>query len=527
MSAHNQAPLEPIKRYLVKGIASGIGLASESITSYREHKKLRGSPEQDLSAPAQLPSDENTHNELWILDEQQDAHSPPPSHPAEHRQAGSDESETEVETASPSPADEFLRNYAAPSVPDGTSVGRLPRPVILPQKRPKTRSRGFIRAYAPCLEGCGISQDMFLDFLKAFDSSTQASPWLDVLNLAGWGLAFAPHFPIVVGIAVQLSIMAAKDIQNRTRTNSFLDKANAQFFMPKGLYCLVMTYSPEDATQNPRPALDLSSIIASRLQSKGLQKFQNRLREASGQTTEAELPESAPLVFPGLERNRIATDQTTTAMEKMKLAQKYITTYYDKRAQARFAGKHVDSGLAKGPKPAFTSRYADPNHPAASGSFRSLVTGGNIKPPEMGRNFDALSRGDRATRRERYKQGLYEFYRSDPRGTAEHRWDDATAGGGRSSCIQPRISRPAPLFSSGASPGRMATGEKRDVLRLGPLALPSPGTVVKKAFGKNILYMMVVNMPTDEELSLAAEHIAETRSEGFRISDFFVKRNRP
>lgn len=39
--------------------------------------------------------------------------------------------------------------------------------------------------------------------------------------------------------------------------------------------------------------------------------------------------------------------------------------------------------------------------------------------------------------------------------------------------------------------------------------------------------MMVVNMPTDEELSLAAEHIAETRSEGFRISDFFVKRNRP
>lgn len=32
----------------------------------------------------------------------------------------------------------------------------------------------------------------------------------------------------------------------------------------------------------------------------------------------------------------------------------------------------------------FTSRYADPNHPANNGSLISLVTGGNVNPPSVG-----------------------------------------------------------------------------------------------------------------------------------------------
>lgn len=40
--------------------------------------------------------------------------------------------------------------------------------------------------------------------------------------------------------------------------------------------------------------------------------------------------------------------------------------------------------MAQGPKPKFTSRYADPNHPASSGNIISLVTGGHINPPSFG-----------------------------------------------------------------------------------------------------------------------------------------------
>lgn len=51
----------------------------------------------------------------------------------------------------------------------------LPVPVILPQRRPGTKKRGFVRAYAPALDNCGISQELFLDFLETFDECAKVS----------------------------------------------------------------------------------------------------------------------------------------------------------------------------------------------------------------------------------------------------------------------------------------------------------------------------------------------------------------
>lgn len=56
-------------------------------------------------------------------------------------------------------------------------------------------------------------------------------------------------------------------------------------------------------------------------------------------------------------------------------------------------GKHPDSVLAQTPKPTFTSRYADPSHPASSGSLISLVTGGRINPPTLQRGGMGASLG--------------------------------------------------------------------------------------------------------------------------------------
>ena len=41
------------------------------------------------------------------------------------------------------------------------------------------------------------------------------------------------------------------------------------------------------------------------------------------------------------------------------------------------AAENPDSYLNQGPTPTFTSRYADPNHPASSGDPLALVTGGH------------------------------------------------------------------------------------------------------------------------------------------------------
>ncbi|TWU77331.1 hypothetical protein ED733_005311 [Metarhizium rileyi] len=504
MSEANQGPgpLEPVKRYLVKSLAGGIGLASEGIASYKERKRLRrtGLPADSIFLPDTMvsprPSDGTAPNngrklatppphdcekdqhcrdeKLWTLDEAQDELSPPPY---TERATVSDGGSLATTSPCPGGLEEFLKQHPAPEHGAAFARAKLPQPVILPQKRPKTRTRGFIRAYAPSLGQCGIPQDMFLDFMTAFDTSTQASPWLDAINLASIGLSFIPHFPMLVGIAIQVSITAAKDVQSRARTNSFLDKANAQIFMPRGLYCIIMTYSPEQVGDSPSlPGTDVSSAIASKVASTGLPRFQNRFRESSGHACEAELPESAPLVFPGLHADSSAEElgESKDTREKMKRAQKYITDYYDKRAQAKFAAKHEGSGLVKCRAPKFTSRFADPNHPACSGSFRSLITGGYITPPEMGKS--------------RSEQG-HEGNKDDLGNSKEN--------------------------------GRTASRDQ-DLIRLGPVGLPTPGTLVKKAFKKNVLYMTIVNMPSEEELALASEHLRQSRSKGVQTSDFIT-----
>ena len=61
----------------------------------------------------------------------------------------------------------------------------IPKAVILPQRRPRDRGRGFITAYAPDLgEYSGISQKTFIDFITNWDKAAKASPVFDVINIA-------------------------------------------------------------------------------------------------------------------------------------------------------------------------------------------------------------------------------------------------------------------------------------------------------------------------------------------------------
>ena len=47
---------------------------------------------------------------------------------------------------------------------------------------------------------------MFLDFLETFNQATQASPWINAINLAGFA---AIALPMGAGIAVQVAIQIA------------------------------------------------------------------------------------------------------------------------------------------------------------------------------------------------------------------------------------------------------------------------------------------------------------------------------
>jgi hypothetical protein len=82
--------------------------------------------------------------------------------------------------------DEFIRFHPPPPYSKYPTTGNLPCPVIIPQRRPRDWKRGFMRAYAPVLGDCGVSQDMFLDFLKTFDAVNKQLPLLQVINAAAF-----------------------------------------------------------------------------------------------------------------------------------------------------------------------------------------------------------------------------------------------------------------------------------------------------------------------------------------------------
>ena len=63
--------------------------------------------------------------------------------------------------------------YSLPQI--NTPPPRLSCPVVIPQRRPGSKGRGFMRAYAPVLSDYDISEDFFLAFLKTFHKASMVS----------------------------------------------------------------------------------------------------------------------------------------------------------------------------------------------------------------------------------------------------------------------------------------------------------------------------------------------------------------
>ena len=93
---------------------------------------------------------------------------------------------------------------------------KLPFPVVLPQRRPGTKTRGFVRGYAPILQESGTDQEMSQSFLKDFHKAMQACPIFEVVMVAA---AIVSAYPDpIVGLfdqAVQLAAGIGQVIQER------------------------------------------------------------------------------------------------------------------------------------------------------------------------------------------------------------------------------------------------------------------------------------------------------------------------
>jgi hypothetical protein len=183
------------------------------------------------------------------------------------------------------------------------------------------------------------------------------------------------------------------------RTNSFLDRMNNEFFKPRGLYCLIMTYKPESS--DTHASVDITQAISSSMNpaSSGMKQTFKNMRLSAGKTYgELEMPEAAPLIFPALDQ-LAATEEGVKKQNKLKNSQKFMADYFDRRAQASYAAENPTSSLAQRPTEGFASRYSDPNHPANSGSIVDLLTGGALNIKGMKQQRRSAKRVGRAYRR--------------------------------------------------------------------------------------------------------------------------------
>jgi len=200
---------------LAKVIGSTMGYVSEA-NAARKASKSPQPPEK----PAQQGAlnDGNSHQELyepdagehdeqdWQFDEVQTQEAPHDTQNAIEQAHGVDE----VVQA-------FLHRHPPPPPYEENGRERLPCPVIIPQRRPGARTRGFVRAYAPDLEACGIDESVFMDFELGFERAIRLSPAFHAMQLVVVGvdkavLLTAGFMPIMklVSLAAHSSIEASR-----------------------------------------------------------------------------------------------------------------------------------------------------------------------------------------------------------------------------------------------------------------------------------------------------------------------------
>ncbi|KAH8817059.1 hypothetical protein F5884DRAFT_242815 [Xylogone sp. PMI_703] len=503
--AHKTLP-QKIVGATVRLITTPIGLVSEAIHDHRDKQRAAESNRADASKrqSAYVTVSPEQAAELIATGQAVDAEGKEPTHELvpegskdadlEGTESGGDEEDWALDEAieeSESKGNRPDEKVEAESVetlvneikavkiaPEKTNP-RLPYPVILPQRRPSTKTRGFVRAYAPILQDSGIDQTMFLSFLKSFHKAAQASPIFDVIMIATAIAGAYPDLLVALGVqAVQVAAMIGQEVQERYRLNKFLDQANKEIFIPRGLYVMVVTYKPGEAGDDiGTKSIDLGATAVAKFGNSHMDTEQKgdedaseqekatwtdemkekmsdlktrKLRIASGQTHESEMPvECAPLVFPALDalaekEGDSSSGVASSLVNKSKSASKYVSNYFDRRARAVYATQNPDSILAKQVEPIspeFRSRFADPNNAVNTHLF-TLLTGGRYKATPLG----ARRRWEKAQRKEAEKraQGI----------------------------------KPVPK---------------------------------KRILQEDVLYLMVVNMPTPEEVEEAKKQIEEAK----------------
>ena len=189
-------------------VGSLIGFGSEA-WAHRKEKKAREKEEQEKSqqGPSTHASGAMGHESMDDDDDDEQL---------DEEDWALDDASTELSADAPARAHASLLESPLPPMPF-SGVRPLQYPVVLPQRRPQTKSRGFVRAYAPLLGQCkGIDETTFLTFLDELYQNTQASSALQAVNVGSQFVGMVPGV-ITMSIAMAMSMGARAGIEAQGR----------------------------------------------------------------------------------------------------------------------------------------------------------------------------------------------------------------------------------------------------------------------------------------------------------------------
>ncbi|KAF1929842.1 uncharacterized protein M421DRAFT_4272 [Didymella exigua CBS 183.55] len=313
----------------------------------------------------------------------------------------------------------------------------LASPVLIPQRRPNKRARGFTPAYAPILDDFDVPKNAFLDFIITLNASLEPSPYLNAINLASFAGEASPE-PLVgflIGEAVETVTDAIMEAHSRMKSNYFLEMVNEGFFAPRGLFAFVGLWRP-DANKNEsaealcveedflasHPQVSVTTASDNTAKSDaitakgGWRKYQHQLQRAmlpSGGDFSTIVP--APLLWPSSEEIAAAIPGNKTKKKgRFDRAGLWMDEHVDKHSQITWTQENPKHPLAGSlPKSEFRSRYADPSHAASSGDVIALFTGGQWHTKEDEKKKAKEAR--KQLEKERKKEKKLEYKREKAR----------------------------------------------------------------------------------------------------------------
>lgn len=382
--------------HVVKDIGLGIGLVSKAIHYQKDkRKKHQGTAS---SAPSGMATNSHepagavapsTAGEEGVMRDQQQQQHRKSSADGKHGEVISDEPELietdetgwalDELTATPSSEDDEKINNSL-TIPDSykpatisNNKTHLPYPIIIPQRRPSTKTRRFVHAYTPVLS-THVSPPLapvdFNAFLASLQRAARASPVFDaVLLTAGLVGVYPGWIALAVTTAAQVAVKVGQEMQERWQVNKALEKANREIWGPRGLWAMVVKWVPEEGLGEGEAVrstvvVDMSAVavvkngsasglgVAEGANEGEVKEKMKRLRVASGKTNgEEKMPiECAQLVFPEIDEvaKKAAVEvkeegkevSVTSVMDlfvgKARSSSNFVNEYSDRRAAMEF-----------------------------------------------------------------------------------------------------------------------------------------------------------------------------------------------